>query len=104
MNKYSIEITVPAERDLYQISQYISHELLEPDIAQNLIDKIGNAIISLEEYPLRNALVSDERLSLQGIRRIIIENYSVFYIVSEQNNKTIIIRILYNRRNWTELI
>jgi len=104
MSRYSVEITEPAENDLCEIGYYIAKELLEPNIAQKVVDKIGNAIIKLEELPLRNALVADERLALQGIRKIMIDNYIVFYIVTEKHKKVTIVRILYGRRDWINLL
>lgn len=55
MRKYNIEITEPAENDLFEIGYYIASELLEPIIAQKMVNKIGGAIIGLEEMPFRNA-------------------------------------------------
>ncbi len=104
MSIYNIEITEPAENDLCEISHYISKELLEPDIAKKVVGKIGNAILNLEEMPLRNGLVEDERLALQGIRKIMIDNYIVFYIVTEEHKTVTIARILYNRRSWISLL
>jgi toxin ParE1/3/4 len=51
MSNYSIDITEPAENDMRNIGLYISKELLEPDIAIKTINKIGNTIFSLEEFP-----------------------------------------------------
>lgn len=104
MGKYNIQITEPAENDLYQIRSYLSEELLEPAIANKLINKIGEAIFTLEEMPVRNAIVSDEKLAAQGIRKIKIENYVIFYIVSEENKMVTILRILYCRRHWVDLL
>jgi toxin ParE1/3/4 len=104
MSKYSIEITEPAERDLLEISNYIAKELMEPSIAMKLINKIGDVILDLEEMPFRNGLVLDERLAHLGIRRIIVNNYTVFYIVSEEGNVVTIIRILYSKREWMNLL
>lgn len=104
MDKYKIEITKPAENDLRSIGIYISKELLEPDTAKKVVAKIGEAIMKLEELPLRNSLVSDERLSTKGIRRIIIDNYIVFYIANEENRLVTIVRIQYNRRDWITLL
>jgi len=33
MNKYNIEITEPAEKDLHEIGNYIANELLQPKVA-----------------------------------------------------------------------
>lgn len=104
MNKYSIEITEPAENDLIGIRDYISNELLEPSIAKKIVSRIGNAILELEGMPQRHGLVADGRLALQGVRRIIVDNYIVFYIISEEDKTVTVIRILYSRRNWQSLI
>lgn len=104
MDNYEIQITEPAENDLRAIGVYISKELLEPSIAKNIIAKIGQAIMKLEELPLKNALILDGELALQGIRKILVDNYIVFYNVIEENKTVTIIRILYNRRDWINLL
>lgn len=104
MNIYDILITEPAERDLYEIGAYISKELLEPKTAKKVISKIAKGINSLEDMPLGNALVVDDRLAYKGIRKVLIDNYIVFYIVTEEEKIVTIIRILYSRRNWINLL
>ncbi len=104
MSKYEIKITESAENDLFKIGNYIAKELLELEIARKIVDEIGQAILSLEEMPLRNNLVDDERLALQGIRKLLINNYIVFYIVTEEDKIVTIIRILYGKRDWVNLI
>lgn len=104
MEKYYIEITEPAENDLFEIKRYISEELLEPRVAERIIDKIAEGIFELEEMALRNALVLDERLALNGIRKLSIDNYIVFYIVDEGRRTVTIIRSLYCRRDWANLL
>jgi len=104
MSNYKIQITEPAENDLRAIGVYIAKELLELNTAKKVVAKIGEVIMKLEKLPLRNALVLDERLALQGIRRILIDNYIAFYIITEENKTVTIVRILYNRRDWINLL
>lgn len=104
MRTYNIQITEPAEEDLYEIGAYISKELLEPETAKKVISKIAKEINSLEDMPLRNALVVDERLAYKGIRKIMVDNYIVFYIVTEESKTVTIIRILYSRRDWLNIL
>jgi len=104
MIKYTIQITQPAENDLRKIGIYISEELLELSTARKVVAKIGEAISTLEELPMRNALLKDDRLALAGIRRILVDNYIVFYIVTQKNKTVTIIRILYNRRDFMNLL
>lgn len=104
MSIYDIQITEPAEEDLYEIGAYISKELLEPETAKNLISKIAIGINSLDDMPLRNALAADKRLAYKGIRKIMVDNYIIFYIVTEESKTVTIIRILYSRRDWLNLL
>lgn len=104
MKNFLVIITEPAEADLREIADYISRELMDPSAALHLISKIAEAVFELEQLPLRFALVSDERLANQGIRKLVVDNYIVFYVVSEKNTSVTIIRILYGKRDWNNLL
>ncbi|MDD2443652.1 MAG: type II toxin-antitoxin system RelE/ParE family toxin [Desulfotomaculaceae bacterium] len=49
-------------------------------------------------------VVVDERLALCGIRKALVENYIVFYVISTEDKVVTIMRILYSRRNWEHLL
>ncbi len=104
MAAYYIQITKPAENDLVGIGRYISKELLEPETARKVISGIGSKINTLENMPHRNALVNDKRLARMGIRKMLVDNYIVFYNVVEETRTMTIIRVLYSRRNWQNLL
>lgn len=104
MISYHITISEPAENGLNAIVDYIAIELRNPLAAKYFIFKITNAVFSLEQMPKRNTLINSDRLAAKGIRRLIVENYIVFYIVSDSNHSVTIIRILYKRRNWNDLL
>lgn len=53
---------------------------------------------------LRNALVADEMLAYKGIRKIMMDNYIVFFIVNEESKIVTIVRILYGRYDWMNLL
>jgi plasmid stabilization system protein ParE len=56
MKKYQVNITQPAEEDLREIADHISKELLEPQLAEKLIDTIAEEISCLEDMPFRLGL------------------------------------------------
>ena len=89
---------------MFEIGRYISKELLEPDTARRVISRSADAISTLENMPLRAALINDARLAQMGIRSIIVDQYNVFYIVSEGIKTITIIRVLYSRRDWQNLV
>jgi len=65
---------------------------------------IKDNILSLEEMPKRQNLVNDEVLSNRGIRRLLVDNYMIFYVVDDSKKKVTVIRTLYARRGWESLI
>ena len=104
MPKYSVEISDTAQPDINEIIAYTNRELKNHQSAKRLAANFRNNILSLEEMPKRYNLVNDEMLSRNGIRKLIIENYLVFYIVDELKGKVSIVRVLQSRRDWDKLI
>ena len=104
MKTYNVVISEIAEADLREMVRYIALERMEPVNARHLLSRIQEAILELEKMPYRYALVRDERLGTQGIRMISVDNYIVFYIVSEMNDSVTVVRILYGRREWRQLL
>ncbi len=104
MKRYKVFMTQPAANDLQGISDYIANELREPAIAKKLVGKIKEAVMSLAELSTRHALVVDEKLAVQGIRKFMVDNHIVFYVVSEKDATVTVVRILYGRRDWISLM
>jgi len=101
---YDIIITGAAEQDLIEITNYIIKKHGETPFARKVINKIGDAISNLEKLPFNHALVNDEKLVTTGIRKVMIDNYIVFYIASEKDKTVSIVRVLNIRRNWDDLL
>ena len=104
MKKYEVSISEAAEKDLKEIFDYIMDTLYAPKAAKELFDEMKTAILSLESMPERHQVVSDEYLSLKGIRKLVVKNYIVFYTVDIRGQKVNILRILYMRREWEGLL
>ncbi len=84
MKSYKVLLTEPAAGDLLAAARYFAKELKEPVIAQKLVNKIREAVMSLSEMPTRHALVADDRLAMLEIRKLLVENHIVFYVISER--------------------
>lgn len=104
MESHQVLMTQKAAQDLKNIYSYIADDLREPSIAKKLTDKIKASVKNLAKLPLRHALVADKDLAAQGIRKLIVNNYIIFYIVSEKDKAVTVVRILYGRRNWIHLL
>ncbi len=101
---YRIIIEVPAISDLRDILRYITSTLKEPVAAKRIYRSIKEQIYSLNQLPFRCKLVSDELFAAQGVRRLLVENYSVFYVVDEDTQEVHVLRVLSNRREWQRFV
>lgn len=102
MNKYNIEYSKESKQDLIDIKQYIKYHLQEPLIAQKLISKIKIEIDNLKHNPEIYSIIDDDIIKKLEIRKLIIDNYIIFYRI--KNNTIQIVRIMYGRRNWINLL
>ena len=104
MTPYSVLISAPAENDLRDIVRYISAQLLAPMTVAKMMDAIEAAIAGLVDMPQKFPLVTDERLATMGYRKFIVKSYIVFYTIDEKSKVVDVIRIVYARRDWLQLL
>ena len=102
MKKYNIEYSKESKEDLIGIKQYIKYKLQEPETANKLISKIRKSIKTLKDNPEIYTIIDDDIIRKLEIRKLIIDNYIVFYKI--KNESIEIVRIMYGRRNWINLL
>lgn len=103
-SNYSIKITPKASDDLDDIYSYISRELFNQNAADNLFDRIELSIMRLKDFPFSCNFVADEYLQKKGYRKLIIDNYVALYLVDEAKKEVVVMRVLYSRRKYEDLI
>jgi addiction module RelE/StbE family toxin len=90
--------------DIDSSYKYIKEKLEAPKAADNMIEKLIEALNYLKETPFTRTLVQDEYLASLNIRSIKVKNYVLYYNIDEENNIVNIIRFLYNRRDWINIL
>lgn len=99
-----VVFTEPAEYDLLDIEYYIFVDLCNPQAAQRISDGILGAADKLAEYPEGHPLVGEELLGRMGIRITYFDNYNIFYFYDIQDDVVYIIRVLYNKVDWQNIL
>ena len=93
MKQYRVLITDEALNDMESIYEYIAEELLAPDTAMGQYNRIADAIETLDQMPERIKLMESEPEKTRGLRKLIVDNYAVFFIV--EDDTVIVSNVLY---------
>lgn len=105
MEKYEIRITKDAARDMEVISDYIKHVLKEPEIAKKIMKKIKLKIQETANYPeVYSIISSDEYIRYLNVRKVLVDNYIIFFELDTHKKIMYVARIIHGRRNWIDLI
>lgn len=102
--KYEVKVTRQAMAQMKEIVHYISAELLAPEAANKLLDKMRDTIAALSFMPKKYALIEEEPWKHEGVRKIIVKNFLIYYWVYEENFKVQVIAVIYNRRDQLRVL
>ena len=97
MGKRIVEITQTALGDMEGIYDYIADVLLAPENAMGQYNRIADAILTLDSNPERCLVFEVEPERSWRMRRMVIDNYLVCYIVDP--DKVTVTDVLYGASN-----
>ena len=97
MDKYEVKITDEALADIDGIYNYIENTLLAPENAMGQNNRIAEAILTLESYPERYPIFDSEPEHSWEMRRMVVDNYLVCYIVDP--GKVTVTDVLFGASN-----
>ena len=94
MREYPVKITEKALGDMDGIYEYIAVNLQSPENAMGQYNRIADHVLELGFFPEKFRLVDFEPERSQGLRRMLVDNYSVFYVFKEE--LVTVTRVLYS--------
>ena len=104
MDTYEIIMTPDATADLYALRDYIADTLLMPDTALTYIRSIRKKIDTLEQMPERIAPLPEESGHNHGIRKLIANNFYIYYRIDKSSIRVYILNIIYSKRNQLKML
>lgn len=105
MKIYHVMQTQVAENDTIETARYITNKLYDRDAADRLVDEFYTSMRSLREMPERHEEIKDEDFIIpEGVRRVGVKNYDIYYSYDEVKRVVYIRRVLYSKREWQRLI
>ena len=100
---YNISFTDISKKELRQIYLYIKINLESPLTAIELIKTIIKSIKDLNFIPNRFPIYKELNNGII-IRRMPVENFSVFYSVDDKEQSVVIHKVIYSKRDLDKLI
>lgn len=89
-----MEITDEALADMEQIYNHIALKLLAPENAVGQYNRIADEILKLDSSPERFKIMDSEPEHTKEIRKMPVDNYSVFYVI--KGDRVIVTGVLYS--------
>ena len=87
-----------ARQQLMNAVLYIAEELSAPDTAASLLDEVDDQVSKLSEFPYRHRIYPLMFAMKHEIRFFPVKNYSVFYVIREEEKTVEIWRFLHQRQ------
>ena len=97
--EYEVRLTPQAVEQIQQTVTYISHSLQEPVIARRWSNHLEKEIRSLKQQPARYPLTPEEPWHSPGIRKMIVKNFFVYYLIDEAKEQVAVTAVVYGRRD-----
>ncbi|MGL5513977.1 MAG: type II toxin-antitoxin system RelE/ParE family toxin [Sporomusa sp.] len=94
MKQYLVQITDEALRDMENLYNHIALKLSAPENAVGQYNRIADEILKLDVLPERFKVIDINLGSAKEIRRMPVDNYSVFYVIKDDT--VIITDVLYS--------
>ena len=106
MERYDVIIRPIAKASMNNIADYIADYIMAvlkaPEAADDTVRTIRKAILSLDFMPQRYAVLPEDFLEKEGVRRMQVRNYFVYFTVNEENKLVNILDVMYVGRDQRE--
>lgn len=104
MMTYKIIYTQKALADLDAAASYVKLKLCNISASDRIVENFFGEGDSLVAFPTRYPLCNDAFLRAWGIRFVPVKNYLLFYVVREDEGTVYVIRFLYAKRAWQNIL
>ena len=94
MERYTVQITDEALSDLKEIYRDSAEQLQAPETAVRQYRRIADEILTLSSFPARYGTLSVELERSAGLRRMLVDRYSIFYVI--RDSRVVVTSILYS--------
>ena len=104
MNVYDVYITRQAEELLEETLYHITVNLLNPDAADAFVDVFYKEVNKLSKNPEKHRPIDEEPWGSEGIRKITIKNYYVYFWIDVENAIVWVNAVVFAERDQNKFL
>lgn len=101
---YTLEYLPISKKDMLDIAKYIGVKLSNPTAAERLAEKMVAEAEKLIAMPYKCSVYISPRPLKYEYRKLLVNNYIMFYYVNESEKLITIARVLYAKRDFRKLL
>lgn len=101
---YQVEFLPIAKKDIDDILYYISNNLKNISAAKNLSECFKKEVNNIVVFPYGVAIYKTIRKTKNEYRCILVKNFLMFYVMDEKEKTIIIVRVLYQKMNISNIL
>lgn len=103
-SKFALNIYPQAVRDMESIFEYIAVTLCNPSAAAKQVQDFESALNTVCSQPESCPLIQNEYVKDKTLRKLIVNNYIVFYRVNKERQEIQVVRALYGMMDYEKLL
>lgn len=103
-NKYELVIYPQAAADMEGIFDYIYNQLCNPTAAFKQVEDFEKALDTVCCAPLSCPTVNNDYVKDRSLRKLIVNNYIVFYRPLQEEAQIEVVRVLYGMMNFKDIL
>lgn len=103
-NSYCLKIYPKAQKDLDDIFNYIYNELCNPTATLKQIEDFEKSLETVCFAPFSCPCVNNEYIKDVSLRKLVVNNYIVFYRPVEEKETVEVVRVLYGMMNFKNIL
>lgn len=98
MPKYRVNVLEEAKKEIGEIIDYIVYNLKSKSIAEKFADLLEKTIRSLENFPMRNAIIDCDIGRKFSLRAELVGNFTIIYSIDGES--VIVYKVVYAKSDF----
>ncbi|MEN8149309.1 MAG: type II toxin-antitoxin system RelE/ParE family toxin [Planctomycetota bacterium] len=98
MTRYAVEVTDAALAAIRAQAMYIAEEARAPENARRWLERILDAVMSLEQWPRRAARAEEDGYVKFEVRRLVVGSHLLLFTLDDEQRKVWIIGLRHGHR------